>query len=319
MVRFGFGLSSEEHGPTALVRQAALAEEAGFDCLSISDHFHPWIPAQGNSPFVWSVLGGIATSTSSIPVMTGVTCPIMRIHPAIIAQAAGTAAVMFQGRFTLGLGTGEALNEHVLGHAWPPPAVRQDMLGEAIAVMKRLWSGDEVNFQGAFFNVRSARLFTLPVSPIPLVIAAAGEGSARIGAAHDGLMTTSPDANLVRVFEEAGGAGKPTYAHITLGWARDRDAAARLVAERWPTSALPGPMHADIPTPALFEQTVSLVDKDRLANASPHGSRPEDFLPALRDYVEAGFSHIVLHPVGPDIEGFLDFWRDELRPAVASL
>lgn len=319
MVSFGYALSSEEHGPNDLVRQAVLAEESGFECLSISDHYHPWVPAQGHSPFVWAVLGGIANATSRIPITTGVTCPTMRIHPAIIAQAAATTAAMFNGRFSLGLGSGEALNEQILGDPWPSTGTRQDMLREAIEVIRKLWTGEETDFYGEFYTVRSARLFTLPDSPIPIIVGASGPDAAEIAGEQDGLMATKPDPELVQTFRAAGGGDNPRYAQLTLSWAPTPEGARRLAVENWPISALSGRMHSDIPTPALFEQALSLAQEDKLAEAIPTGSKAEDFVPAIETYIKAGYSHILLHPVGPDQAPFFQFWERELRPAVAGV
>lgn len=315
MVIVGFALSSEEHGPVDLVRQASMAERAGFGALSISDHYHPWVPRQGHSPFVWSVLGGIASVTSTIPVVTGVTCPTMRIHPAIIAQAAATAASMFEGRFSLGLGSGEALNEHILGDPWPSPATRLDMLREAIGVMRQLWTGDECDIEGEFYTVRSARLFTLPDEPPPVVIAAAGPLAAELAADNDGLMSTAPDSRLVQTFNEHGGSGMRA-AHVTLAWAPTPEEARERAIEYWPTAALSGPLHSEVPTPALYEQIVEGIDDESLAAAVTHGSTPEPFLADIAEYVAAGFTHLFLHPVGPDVDGFFGFWKAELQPAL---
>lgn len=174
MVQIGYALSSEEHRPDDLVRNACAAEQAGFQFALISDHYHPWIDRQGHSPFVWTVIGGIAQATDRIRLGTGVTCPTIRIHPAIIAQAAATAAVMLPDRFFLGVGTGENLNEHVLGHRWPPFDLRAEMLEEAVEVIRMLWNGDTVTFYGSFYVVEEARLYTLPESPPPICVAASG-------------------------------------------------------------------------------------------------------------------------------------------------
>ena len=162
MTALGYALSSEEHAPSDLVRNARLAEEAGFEFALVSDHFHPWIDRQGHSPFVWSVLGGIATATEKLEVGTGVTCPMIRIHPAIIAQAAATTAAMMPGRFFLGVGTGENLNEHILGDKWPEHEVRSEMLEESLEIIRLLWRGEQASYRGGYYTVDEARLFTLP-------------------------------------------------------------------------------------------------------------------------------------------------------------
>jgi len=315
---FGFSLSSEEHAPAALIRQAVLAEEAGFGGLTISDHYHPWVPAQGHSPFVWTVLGGIANATQRIPVMTGVTCPTIRVHPAIIAQAAATTADLFDGRFTLGVGSGEALNEHVLGDSWPAPEVRHDMLREAIDVIRLLWDGEEVDFEGAHYIVRSARLFTLPSQPIPVIVAAGGTKSAELAAENDGVITTAPDREVIRAFRENGGGEKPCAALIHLSYAASAAEAREQVVKYWPTSALSADLHTDIPTPALYEQVIQSADKETVASAVPSGTTANDFIEPVREYVDAGFSHIYIGSVGPRYEDFFRFWKSELGPALAS-
>src|SRR5688572_15412498 len=209
-VQLGYKLSSEEFGPRELVDNARMAEEAGFTFALISDHFHPWIDAQGQSPFVWSVLGGIAEATERLRIGTGVTCPTMRIHPAIIAQAAATTAAMMPGRFFLGVGTGENLNEHILGDKWPDWDVRARMLAESVDVMHELWTGEVTSFQGEFYIVENARLYTLPEAPIPVMVAASGPRAAELaGTIGDGLITTAPDKELIEAFDAAGTGERP--------------------------------------------------------------------------------------------------------------
>lgn len=239
MVEIGYAISSEEVTPNAAVRNAQRAEEAGFRFALVSDHFHPWIDEQGHSPFVWSVLGGIATMTTTLRVGTGVTCPMIRIHPAIIAHAAATVAAMMPGRFFLGVGTGENLNEHILGDQWPAYNVRAEMLEEAIDVIRLLWQGGEQSHYGLYYTVEQARLYTLPDELPPIMIAAAGEKSAELaGRMGDGLISTAPKAEVVEAFEGEGGAGRPKYGQVTVCYAED-DATARKIAYRyWPNAAL---------------------------------------------------------------------------------
>src|SRR5919108_5779013 len=210
MVEIGYALSCEEHPPNDLVRSARRAEEVGFTFALISDHYHPWIDRQGHSPFVWSVIGGISQATERLVLGTGVTCPTMRIHPGIIAQAAATSAAMMPGRFFLGVGTGENLNEHIFGDAWPEPAVRLEMLQEAIDVIRLLWKGDTQSHRGRYFTVDNARIYTLPKKPPPIMIAASGEQAAKLaGRAGDGLISTAPEPDTLKAFDKAGGKGKP--------------------------------------------------------------------------------------------------------------
>lgn len=238
MTEYGYALSSEEHEPLKLVEFAQRAESAGFTFALISDHYHPWMDRQGHSSFVWSVIGAIAATTKELRLGTGVTCPTIRIHPAIIAQAAGTAAALMPGRFFLGLGAGENLNEHITGQRWPAPPVRRKMLAEAIDVIRELWTGESVDHYGEFYTVEDARLYTLPPSAPPIFVAASGEQAAELaGKAGDGLIATSPERALVQRFEAAGGARKPRYAQITVCWAKDEASARRTAFESGRTQA----------------------------------------------------------------------------------
>ena len=253
-VQIGYAISSEEHLPNDIVRHARMAEEAGFTYALISDHYHPWVDAQGHSPFVWSVIGGIATATENLRLGTGVTCPTVRIHPAIIAQAAATSAAMMPGRFFLGVGTGEALNEHITGDRWPETDVRQEMLEEAIEIMRLLWQGGNQSYHGAFYTVENARLYTLPEEPVEVMIAASGPSAAELaGRLGDGLITTSPDKKVVQAFEGAGGKG-PRYGQMTVCWNRGRGRGAQdrprdLAERRAPGRAGSGASHPG-PLPA---------------------------------------------------------------------
>jgi G6PDH family F420-dependent oxidoreductase len=320
MVRFGYALSSEEHRPADLVRNAALAEEAGFEFALISDHFHPWIDAQGHSPFVWSVLGAIARETERLEVGTGVTCPIIRTHPAIIAHAAATTADLFDGRFFLGIGTGENLNEHVLGDHWPPYQVRREMLIESIEIMRGLWSGELYSHRGEHYTVENARLYTLPADPIRIVVAAGGPETATLaGQPADGLVVTSPDDRVIDAFGAAGGGGKPIYGQVTGCWASAKDDALRTMHRIWPTAGLHGDLTQELPLPQHFEDAARLVTPEMLARTTPVGPDVDRWVDAVRDLVEAGVGNVYLHQVGPDQAGFFRFVRDELRPALSSL
>jgi len=317
LVQFGLWLASEEHDPLKLVDMAERAEAAGLAYVHISDHFHPWIDRQGQSPFVWSVIGGIAARTSRIRVGTGVTCPILRIHPAIVAHAAATSAVMLEGRFFLGVGTGENLNEHVVGRGWPPLEVRREMLEEAIDLMRLLFRGAERTFRGRFFTAEDARLYTLPKEAPPIYVAASGPQSAELAAGSgDGLISTSPDRELVGRYERAGGKGKPKFIELRLCWGPDPKAGRRLVHEIWPTSGLGGQLAQELRRPADFEAAVEALKETDTASDVPVGRDPEPYLKAIRECVDAGFDHVALHQVGPDQRGFLEFWQRELRPAV---
>ena len=317
MTKFGLTLSSEEHAPRRLVDIARLAEEHGFDFVSISDHYHPWIDAQGHSPFVWSVLGASAERTGEIDVAVGVTCPIMRTHPAVLAQAAATTGQLLDGRFTWGLGTGEALNEHITGQRWPIAPERIDMLEEAIDVIRRLWRGEEITMRGRHFTVENARIYDPPSSPIPIIVSAFGPAAAEMAArAGDGLWTGA-DGEIVETWRRAGGSG-PVYSQITLCWASTRDEAVERAHRIWPNTAVPGQLSQDLPTPAHFEQAVSPVTPEAIAEAVPCGPDAGAIIAAVRDAVAAGVNHVYLHQIGDDQEGFCKVWSAEIAPEVRS-
>ncbi|MEA2585405.1 MAG: hypothetical protein QOF33_3490 [Thermomicrobiales bacterium] len=315
MVQFGYALSAEEHAPNDLVRHARLAEEAGFTFALISDHFHPWVDAQGHCPFVWSVIGGIAQATERLRLGTGVTCPTIRIHPAIIAQAAATSAAMMPGRFFLGVGTGENLNEHVLGDCWPEYDVRAEMLEEAIEVIRLLWQGGNQSHRGRHYTVENARLYTLPEEPTPIMVAAAGAKAGELaGRIGDGLIAVGPEAEVVQTFEGAGGAGKPRFAQATVCWAEDEATARRTAHELWAFSALPGELSQELPMPAHFEQATQIITEEMVAESIVCGPDPAKHVEQMQKYVDAGFDHIYIHQVGPDQEGFLRFYQQEVLP-----
>jgi coenzyme F420-dependent glucose-6-phosphate dehydrogenase len=318
MATIGYKLSSEEFGPRELVRNAKLAEEAGFQFALISDHFHPWTDAQGQSPFVWSVIGGIAQVTSRLVVGTGVTCPTMRIHPVNIAQAAATSAVMLPERFFLGVGSGENLNEHVVGARWPAVEVRQEMLEEAVAVIRELWRGGYQDHHGRFFTVENARIYTLPRTPPPVMLAAGGAKSAALaGRIGDGLVSTSPKRDLVERFAAAGGAGKPCYGELTVCWARDEASARRTAHRQWPIAAMSGPLSTELAIPAHFEGASRMVTEEMIAEEVPCGPDAAPHVEAIERYVEAGYDHVCVHQVGPDQEGFLRFYAESVLPRLA--
>jgi coenzyme F420-dependent glucose-6-phosphate dehydrogenase len=315
MVEFGFSLSSEEHGSRALVEQARAAEEAGFSFAMISDHFHPWVERQGNSSFVWSVLGAIAASTERLRVGTGVTCPMIRIHPAIVAQAAATMETLMPGRFMLGLGTGENLNEHITGDRWPSATERRRMLEEAIEVIRELWNGELTDHHGEHYTVIDAKLYTLPEQPPPILVAASGQKSAELaGRLADGLVGTAPDEETLKAFDDAGGSGKPRYAQVTLCYARDERTAIDTVLEWWPQVGVGGEASQELPLPRMFESAAGVVKPGDVREAVACGPDVERHLEMIAPYLDAGYDHIYLHQIGPDQEGFLRFAREELLP-----
>ena len=314
-MELGFALSSEDHPPNELVRQAQIAERAGFTFGLISDHFHPWVSDQGHSPFVWSTLGGIAQATEKIRMGTGVTCPLIRIHPAIVAQAAATVAAMMPGRFFLGVGTGENLNEHVTGARWPLPWERLEMLEEAVEVIRKLWSGDEITHRGEHYTVEQARLFTLPDEPAEIYVAAskpqAAELAGRIG---DGLVSTSPDEELVSAFEEAGGSGKPKLGMIHVAYDEDEEAGHERAHKLWPNLALAGSGGQELPAPRDFEESAANVTVADVAESTPAGPDPEPYLELIGKYGDAGFTHVYVHQIGDNQEEFAEFAARELLP-----
>jgi coenzyme F420-dependent glucose-6-phosphate dehydrogenase len=318
--RIGYALSSEEHRPLDLIRYAKGAEAAGFEFAMLSDHYHPWLDRQGQSPFAWSVLGGIAATTDRIIVGTGVTAVSFRIHPAILAQAAATVGDMLAGRFWFGVGTGENLNEHVTGYPWPEHAQRVAMLEEGIEIIRKLWGGKLVDHHGDFYDVVRARLYTLPKHLPPILIAASGPESAAIaGKLGDGLISTAPERELIAAFERGsrgrrGAGGAPRIGQATVCWAADEKRARRTAREWWPTAAIPGDNSQELPLPSSFESLAELVTEDQVAEQIACGPDPEVHLAKVQPFIDAGFDHVYLHQVGPDQEGFLRFAQKELLP-----
>jgi coenzyme F420-dependent glucose-6-phosphate dehydrogenase len=310
----GYKLSSEEFSAPDLVRYARRAEDAGFGFAAISDHFHPWLDSQGESPFVWGVLGAVAQATTDLKVITGVTCPTIRTHPAIIAQAAATAASLMPGRFGLGVGTGENLNEHILGDRWPAAAERREMLSEAIDVIRALWKGKMTNHDGVHYTVENARIYSLPDEPPPILVAASGDKAIRLaGEKGDGIISLAPEAEVLKKFDAAGGQGKPRYAEVTVCWHQDKAAALDFVAEWWPIPTM-GELTQELPLPRHFEAAAETVRGDDLSDLVASGPDPDEHLEFIRRYIDAGYDHIWLHQVGPDQDGFFDFYEKEVLP-----
>jgi coenzyme F420-dependent glucose-6-phosphate dehydrogenase len=315
MTTFGYVLSCEEHPPRKLIEFAAEAERAGFSYALISDHFHPWISRQGNSPFVWAVLEALAQETSSIRIGTGVTCPTIRMHPAIVAHAAATCAVLLEGRFFLGVGSGENLNEHILGDPWPSVAKRHGMLEEAVALIRLLWTGRQRSFYGEHYTVENARLFTRPDVPPPIYMSAHGDKASTLaGRIADGLIGVVASEHALRVFDEAGGFGKPKLAQIKVCYDEDEAIARRTAAEWWPTIALRGQLSQDLPTPKHYESATKTVTEEHVAKAIVCGPDLDRHLDLIKRYVHAGYDHVTIHQVGPHQRKFLRFFESELRP-----
>jgi G6PDH family F420-dependent oxidoreductase len=316
VTKLGYTLSSEEFDAPTLVAQAERAEQAGFAFASISDHFHPWVDAQGESPFVWGTLGAISQRTERIELITGVTCPTVRIHPAIVAHAAATAAGLLPGRFSLGVGSGENLNEHILGDGWPRVAERQERLVEAIEVIRSLWDGKLMSHRGEHFTVENARIYSVPEEPPPLLVAVAGKKSVGIAARlGDGLIGISPVAESVEQFRAEGGEGKPTYGQLHVCWSEDEEAAKKLALKQWPNGALAGSFFLELPLPKHFEEASETLDEEDIAESVICGPDPERYREAIQEYVDAGYDHVHIHQIGPDQDGFFAFCEREILPA----
>ena len=314
-MELGYSISCEERRPEEILRDARAAEEAGLSFALISDHFHPWTDSQGQSPFVWSVIGAIATQTERLRLGTGVTCPLIRIHPAVVAQAAATSAALMPGRFFLGLGTGENLNEHVTGARWPAPDERIEMLEEAIRLMRQLWEGGTQTFRGRHYNVDHARIYTLPDEPIEVAVAAAKPQAAKLAATlGDALISTAPDDEVTSAYRDAGGEG-PRYGQLTVCWAEDEAEARATALQIWPNAAVPGRLSQELPLPADFESVAELVTEDMIAEQIVCGPDPEEYRRRIAEYADAGFDHLAIHQVGPDQAGFLRFYERELAGA----
>lgn len=316
MVQLGFALTSELHGAAALVRQAQQAEAAGFGFALISDHFHPFFTRHAESPYVWSVIGAIAQATRTLRLGTGVTCPILRYHPALVAQAAATCETLMPGRFFLGVGTGANLNEHVTGERWPSPSERVAMLEEAVAVIRLLWQGGRRSHFGRYFTVDQAQLYSLPDQPPPLVIAASGQKMARLaGRLGDGLVGLAPDKSLVDTYlANARSVNLPRYAQLAVCWAPTEAEARRTALEWWPLGLIPGNVIPELPLPEHYAALSAGFTVNDIPRAVVCGPDPAQHLAAIRRFEAAGFTHVYVHQVGPDQEGFFDFYRREVLP-----
>ncbi|WP_129305730.1 LLM class F420-dependent oxidoreductase [Streptomyces sp. L2] len=314
MPEYGYFLSCEQFGPAELVEQARMAEQAGFQALWISDHYHPWNDAQGESAFVWSVIGALSEAVS-LPVETAVTCPTVRMHPAMVAQAAATSAVMTEGRFRLGVGTGEALNEHILGDRWPPLNVRLEMLEESIQVMRRLFTGEEVTHHGTHYTVENARLYTVPDEPVPIDISGFGPKATSLAArVGDGYITMMPDEDMVTQYRKGGGGSKLVSGGTKVCYGHDREACVRKVHRLWYNELLPGEMGQVLPTPSHFEQLSELVTEEMVRENSVCGDDVDEHVAALKEFADAGFDRVYVNQIGEDQRGFFDFYRTKVLP-----
>jgi G6PDH family F420-dependent oxidoreductase len=311
-MQIGYWLSSEEHAPGALVENAIRAEEAGFDHLLISDHIHPWVDAQGHSPFVWGVIGAIANATERITLGTAVTCPLIRVHPAIVAHAAATSQALMDGRFFLALGTGERLNEHVLGDRWPRADERLEMLEEAVEIIRKLFGGDYETYRGKHYTVEQAKLYDAPDPPAPIIVAAKASDAAKLAASvADGTMNTTPDADIVKLYRDSGGKG-PIYGKVTGCFAPSVDEALRIALERQPNVALGGDASTELALPRDFEALAELVRPDDLEDSLALGNDVDAWREKIDAFDKAGFTHVALHNVAQDQSAFIDFARELL-------
>jgi G6PDH family F420-dependent oxidoreductase len=315
-MRIGYFLASEEFGPAELVHQAQMAQEAGFDGLWISDHFHPWNDEQGHSGFVWSTIGAISQAARGMKVTTAVTCPTIRLHPAIVAHAAATSAVLLEGRFVLGLGSGEALNEHVLGDRWPEADERLEMLEEAVEIIRGLWRGESYSHRGRHYRVENARLYDLPAEAPPIVISGFGPKStalaARIG---DGFCTVSPEKQAVQRVRRESPREHPLIAGgLKVCWDEDEARARQTATRLWPNEELPGELSQVLPTPAHFEQATELVTEERVAEAIPCGPDLSRHVEMIDRFADAGFDELYVGQIGERQEGFFEVYANEVLP-----
>jgi coenzyme F420-dependent glucose-6-phosphate dehydrogenase len=317
MRKLGYSLITEEHPPERLLKHARQAEECGFNHLTVSDHFHPWLSTQGESPFVWNILGALSVVTEKIEISTAVTCPTRRYHPAIVAQAAATSARMLEGRFQFGVGSGEALNESIVGQHWPDADTRLAMLEEAVTMIRQLWKGESTTIHGKFYTVENATIFTLPKTLPPITVAASGEKAATLaGRIGDGFWGLAPESELLEVFEKAGGKGKPKYGQLHVCVAKSEQEARRIAHKHWANTGLQGELMAILPTPAHFEQACQIVTPELVAEKVMCGSDAQKHLDKLEEYFKAGYTHVSVHQIGPDHSRFFELYDSEVLPAL---
>lgn len=321
MTRFGYTLMTEQSGPRDLVRYAVAAERAGFDFEVSSDHYSPWLTEQGHAPYAWSVLGAVAQATERVDLMTYVTCPTMRYHPAVVAQKAATMQLLSDGRFTLGVGSGENLNEHVVGEGWPMVDVRQNMLAEAVHIIRELNTGELVTWEGDYFRVDSARVWDVPEGGVPIGIAVSGEKSIELFAPlGDHLIAVEPDADLVRGWQAArtdDGSTSRTIGQIPICWSRDREAAVHKAHEQFRWFAGGWAVNADLPTPAGFAGATQLITPDQVADQIACGPDLDRIVEAVKPYWEAGFTDIALVQIGD--EGQDEFLAEAAKEVLEAL
>jgi G6PDH family F420-dependent oxidoreductase len=318
MTQWGYTMMTEQTGPKALVGDVVAAEAAGFDFSVISDHYFPWLDAMGHAPYAWSVLGAAAQATERIGLMTYVTCPIKRYHPAVVAQKAATMALLSDGRFTLGLGAGENLNEHVTGGGWPPVNTRHAMLAEAIDIITELWAGGYVNYDGRYFQVDSAKVWDLPETPTPLALAVSGRNSCALaGAKADAMIGVEPESRLIDLYDAAGGRGKPKIGQIPVCFDPDREAAVARAHQLFRWFGGGWKVNAELPGTAAFEGATQFVTPEDVAAAVPCGDDVGAFVKAIRAFPDAGYTHVALVQIGGQHQSaFIDWAQTQLLPAL---
>ena len=315
MTTFGYTLFCEGYSPSDLIKQAIKAEEAGFDFLVISDHYHPWLTNHEHSAFAWSVLGALTQVTQKIELATMVTCPIMRYHPAIIAQMAATIGVMSGGRFTLGLGAGERLNEHIVGQGWPGVGIRHKMLREAVEIIQGLWKGGYYSYDGKYYKVEDARVFDLPKEPVPIFMAAGGPNAASIAAQCGvGLCNTEPNPDVMKAYKEQGGDAANTWSQIVLSWDENEDKAKQTAFDQFKFSAGGWKVQAELPNPVNFDAATKQVRPDDIAENIPCGPDVQKHVDGIKSFSDLGYDKIAVVYPGTDTDGFMKFWQDKLKP-----
>jgi G6PDH family F420-dependent oxidoreductase len=321
MVSIGYTLMGEQAGPRQLVDDAVRAEEIGFDFLAASDHYFPWLEEQGHSPYTWSVLGAVAQATDHVELMTYVTCPTIRYHPAVVAQKAATVDLLSGHRFTLGLGAGENLNEHIVGGWWPPAGIRQDMLAEALEIIRPLLAGENVTFEGEHLSARNAVLWDVGDEPPPIGLAVSGpQGAELAGNKADAMIAVAPDAELGRLFDEAGGAGKPRVGQVAVSYDPDPAVARKRAHEQFRWFASGWPVMAELPGPDNLAAAAQSVREEDVAAQVPCGPDLDAHVAAVQKFVDAGFTHVAVVQIGGDAQRpFLDCAQNELLPALRRL
>jgi len=316
MIKFGYSISSEQLNPSEIVETAKKAEEYGFDFIMISDHFHPWIDKQGESAFVWSMIGAMSQVTDVIPIGTGVTATTIRIHPAILAQATATVArLLGDNRFLFGIGSGENLNEHVVGEGWPPIEIRHAMFRESIEIIKELWKGKNTTIYGNFYTVEDARIYTTPDNIPPIIVSAYGSKAAKIaGELGDGLVTTMVDEKVVQTFKDNGGNGKPMYIQFSVSYDEDEEKAIDNAYNIWPIAGLKGNLNTELRTPMDYEKAIQMVKKEDISEAMPCGPNLTKYKEQIQQAIDSGFDHIYLNQVGKEQEKFMQFYKTHIIP-----